>query len=337
MKAMSRRPLLAPFNPDTMSGIYPGDRSAVYQRVLGQQIEAADVPAQWLQVSWDGQPPGPLVSVDRGSEEAYCISDFRLVISDPREACRALAAELFARDMDLHACGSCGFWDEVTGTTADELPSGRCAFPVAGVEPALAPPELAVQSAFSLACTHWIPRDQFVPPVKVSDGDHAQANVAPTAAAASEVAGPSPWQRVRSLLTRARRDPDDPRRKPIPLPKKVTAVGTEPCFVCQGRIARLGSHTIRTDEGDNETFTIWRCHICYSTYLGDWIDRWVRLDSLETQEAFYRIAPPVASDLLSRFHAAKVQDAAARQDLELQLRSLTAETEPVSRQVKQGR
>lgn len=342
---MSRRPLLASFNLHTMSGIHPGRRSAVFQRLLVQQVDSSDSPALWLQVSWDGQPPGPAVHADRNSSEGSGITAFRLATPDPQKSYEALSGELKRVGFDLHACGACAFWDGMIGVTADGLPAGRCTYPVNEAEPVLAPPALAVQSAFSLACTHWTVGDKAsAARISIGDaGDSPHTNSAIPAPSTPEGPkrrpAPSQWQRLHSLLTRSKSNSSDSRSKPIALPKKVTAVGTEPCFVCQGRIARLDSHTIATQEGDNETFTVWRCHTCYTTYLGDWIDRWVRLDSLETQEAFYRIPPAVASDLLGQYQAAKAEREIpdARERLELRLRRLIAETEPLSRQLKQGR
>ena len=70
--------------------------------------------------------------------------------------------------------------------------------------------------------------------------------------------------------------------------------GTEPCFACQGRIANLGALAVATPEGDKQTFSVWRCRSCYTYYLNDWIDRWERTDSLETEESYYRLCPTEA-------------------------------------------
>jgi hypothetical protein len=75
--------------------------------------------------------------------------------------------------------------------------------------------------------------------------------------------------------------------------------GTERCFACQGRIANLGALAVATPEGDKQTFSVWRCRLCYTYYLNDWIDRWERTDSLETEERYYRLAPAEAMELLA--------------------------------------
>ena len=75
--------------------------------------------------------------------------------------------------------------------------------------------------------------------------------------------------------------------------------GTEPCFACQGRIANLGALAVASPEGDKQTYSVWRCRQCFTYYLNDWIDRWERTDSLETEETYYRLAPQEALEILA--------------------------------------
>jgi hypothetical protein len=56
---------------------------------------------------------------------------------------------------------------------------------------------------------------------------------------------------------------------------------------------------VATPEGDKQTFSIWRCRTCYTYYLNDWIDRWERTDSLETEERYYRLSPAEALEVLA--------------------------------------
>ena len=117
--------------------------------------------------------------------------------------------------------------------------------------------------------------------------------------------------------------------------------GTEPCFACQGRIANLGALTVDTDEGDKHTYSVWRCRACHTTYLNSWIDRWERLDSLETEETYYRIAPAEAVEVLAvidgvvggEHPAGRHTRAAERAWFEAFVR----ERRPLSHQRKQGR
>jgi len=314
--------MLDPFNLDSMSGVHPGRRAAIYQRLLVAPRERAGLPARWFRLSWDGLPPGPIFHSDGKAAEEN-LPEFRLALSDSRQTGAALAHELGRRGWSLHACTTCAYWREQPQATPDGIASGRCTFMPDGISPD-AVPELMSQSALSLACPHWV------------DGGSAASLPAASEVVRGKPAPPAPslFRRLAALFTRKQGKRDRPTVSV--LPAKTNAVGTEPCFVCQGRIARIGSTTFATPQNDNETFTVWRCHACFTTYLGDWIDRWVRTDSLETEEAFYRIAPAVAGDLLAAFEA---RSAGAVDDdaLETRLRTLTQATEPLSRQVKQGR
>jgi hypothetical protein len=319
---MPDRPMLDPFNLDSMSGIHPGRRSAVYQRLLIAPRERAESPATWYRLSWDGHAPGPLFHAE-GNTLGDDLSEFRLALSESRQAGAELVRELGRRGWTLHACAACAFWREQPQATPDGIAAGRCAYRPDDISPGAAQ-ELLSQSALSLACPQWLAADNAAPLPPA--GETVSGEPAPPAS--------SLWRRLVALLFR----PQSARRRIAVsvLPAKSTAVGTEPCFVCQGRIARLGSTTFATRQNDNDTFTVWRCHACYTTYLGDWVDRWVRTDSLETEEAFYRIAPAVAADLLAAFEARRAETIDAG-TLETRLRALVQETEPLSRQVKQGR
>ncbi len=318
---MPDRPMLDPFNLDSMSGVHPGRRAAIYQRLLVAPRKPAGSPAHWFRLSWDGLAPGPLFHPD-GKAAAVSLPEFRLTLSDSRQAGAELAHELGRRGRSLHACTTCAFWREQPQATPDGIASGRCAYRPDDIAPDSAP-ELMRQSALSLACPHWV-------------AGGSAASLPPAGEAVSSKPAPSAtglWRRLAAFITggQGRRE----RPAAFVLPAKTSAVGTEPCFVCQGRIVRIGSTTFATPQNDKETFTVWRCHACFTTYLGDWIDRWVRTDSLETEEAFYRIAPAVAGDLLAAFEARR--PGAVDGALETRLRALVQATEPLSRQIKQGR
>jgi hypothetical protein len=117
--------------------------------------------------------------------------------------------------------------------------------------------------------------------------------------------------------------------------------GTEPCFACQGRIANLGALTVATDEDDKHTYSVWRCRSCFATYLNSWIDRWERLDNLETEETYFRLAPAEAVAALAvidgvvggEHPAGRGERTAQRTWFE----AFTAGRQPLSHQVKQGR
>jgi hypothetical protein len=117
--------------------------------------------------------------------------------------------------------------------------------------------------------------------------------------------------------------------------------GTEPCFACQGRIANLGALAVASPEGDKQTFSVWRCRQCFTYYLNDWVDRWERTDSLETEETYYRLAPhealeilAVIDDVVDAEHPARRHERDAQRAWMVQY---IGSRPPLSHQIKQGR
>jgi hypothetical protein len=152
----------------------------------------------------------------------------------------------------------------------------------------------------------------------------------------------SPWRRARIRIGRALSRPAAPLTLEQSLAERSgVGAGTEPCFVCQGRIANLGALAVETPEGDKQTFSVWRCRLCFTLYLSNWIDRWERVESLETEETIHRIAPFEAAELLTLFGAVRGGDHPAhRRDRSAQRAAILAfvgDREPLSHVVKQGR
>jgi hypothetical protein len=129
--------------------------------------------------------------------------------------------------------------------------------------------------------------------------------MAPLPKAAEISESKKPWAQRMALRLRRRLLPQPSSPSPAPsladslVERSGVGAGTEPCFACQGRIANLGALTVASPEGDKQTFSVWRCRVCHTLYLSDWIDRWERVDSLETEETIYRIAPVEAAELLA--------------------------------------
>jgi hypothetical protein len=148
------------------------------------------------------------------------------------------------------------------------------------------------------------------------------------------------WARWRNRLNRWLRPPRRNGEETI-VERSGVGAGTEPCFVCQGRIANLGALAVETPDGDRQTFSIWRCRNCYTTYLNDWIDRWERLDSLDTEETYYRIAPQEALALLTFINNVAGGEHPGRRSERSTQRSrllqFMAGRTPLSHQVRQGR
>lgn len=307
------------FNLETMSGVFPGTRTMVFQRVRVQPLEpgsldqgdTAPAMAQWVRLMWYEEPPA--CAVELGTN--------LLRIPQPLagDFGAKLAEALAANGLRYRTCGSCAFWQPAASKTGDGLPAGRCTW-TAGV-PVCGPStgDLAVQSLLALDCSHWEPAG--------SAGTLQQTQAAQTQAAQTqaeltqaEPAGVAP------IVKRAERESDErwswwgrlrrrlaghaaPSATPPPasqasweeriVERSGVGAGTEPCFACQGRIANLGALAVASPEGDKQTYSVWRCRQCFTYYLNDWIDRWERTDSLETEETYYRLAPQEALEILA--------------------------------------
>lgn len=338
------------FNLQTMSGIFPGTRTPVFQRVhvqpqatpaAGQETGALPV-RQWVQLAWYTEPAACVAyALQPGTAIDYEQPWVR--IADPLAADfnQRLQAALAAQQQQLISCGSCRFWARSPVVTPEGLPAGHCRFATDASAPADLPATLALQSALALDCPHWQPNatDMVVAETTAAAARQALAPM-PKVAESAEIRL-SLWQRFKKrLLIRLGRG--QPRNwETLFLERSGVGAGTEPCFVCQGRIANLGALTVATPEGDKQTFSIWRCRHCYTVYLNNWIDRWERLENLETEESYYRLAPAEAKDLLSVIysvvggeHPNRRQEREAERSYFL---SFMDTRSPLSHQIRQGR
>jgi hypothetical protein len=274
-----------------------------------------------------------------------------------------LQKALEANGVQLMACGSCALWQPAAAKTDDGLPAGRCMWEASrqdaganiSVGDACAPNTLAtkkvatstltVQSLLALDCSRW----------RAADGAGAQQPseepvvLEPMTKRAERESDArwSWWGRLRrrwagsaattdklSAVTTANWEDQIVERSGV-------GAGTEPCFACQGRIANLGALAVASPEGDKQTFSVWRCRQCFTYYLNDWIDRWERTDSLETEETYYRLAPQEALEILAVIdgvvdaeHPARRHERGAERAWMLQFIG----ARPVlSHQIKQGR
>jgi hypothetical protein len=333
---------LQPFNLETMSGVYPGTRTATFQRVRMYPVQTVDGEAAWFQLFWYSDPPG-VVLTSYIPGHAGPSGQPLLHIDDPQPSSMhtqlAVAAQLHG--WRLQTCGVCRWWRLLDIASADGVAVGHCAWP--GQERPNSSQELAAQSSLSLDCLHWMP----AAPVEVTQ-PNAEAYVSalpilrmPKAADLDPDRLPF-WRRMRRRIRLrfhswlGRPSPQAPLME-----RSGVGAGTEPCFVCQGRIANLGALAVETADGDKQTLSVWRCRNCYTLFANDWIDRWERLDNLETEETFYRISPAEAHRLLEMIlstiggdHPARRKERAGLRDAILQLLSAL----PVlSHQVRQGR
>jgi len=308
------------FNLQTMSGVFPGTRTMLFQRVrlrpvAAREDEGAPDEMRWARLLWYDDPAALVVALDGMAGQAAPEPGAALLrLADPHagDLLVRLAAALAAAGWRLQSCGGCQWWQRVTVPEAEAMPLGQCTFQ-ARVLPA--PPDaLAIQSMTALACEHFV----------------AAAAVTPAAAAVAAVAMKPvvkraeqetderwSWLRQSWHWTRQQLLPDrsgDGARNAPPAPsgsdpllaweerlveRSGVGAGTEPCFACQGRLANLGALAVASPEGDKQTYSVWRCRHCYTWCLNDWVDRWERLDSLETDESWYRLSPAEAREVLA--------------------------------------
>jgi hypothetical protein len=262
---------------------------------------------------------------------------------------KLLEEALAANGLRLMACGSCAFWQPMAVQTGDGLPAGRCSVRGNAGENACAPDALVAQSVLALNCSHWL----------AADGDKVQqpplresVELGPISKRAERESDErwSWWGRLRRRFAgRAAAGERQGQQATVTadswqeriVERSGVGAGTEPCFACQGRIANLGALAVASPEGDKQTYSVWRCRQCFTYYLNDWVDRWERTDSLETEETYYRLAPGEALEILAVIdgvvhaeHPARRHDRDAERAWMLQFIG----ARPVlSHQIKQGR
>lgn len=320
------------FNIQTMSGIYPGSRTMVYQRLRLRDHNSNT--GQWYQLQWYSDPTSAVLF---SIEENQPTTTARITLTEPQPSTfvAQLHEALSQTGQQADACFACRHWQALNVHTTDGIPAGRCRWRDANAE---LPTEIATQSALSLACEHFERSEQ-----------------APSAPAAANIPQPNPlrvpksaeldpdrlpfWSRLWHRLRHGNKPTQD--WASDILERSGVGAGTEPCFICQGRLANLGAIAVASQEGDKQTFSVWRCRSCYTTYLNDWTDRWERLESLETEELYFRVAPSEAYAALRIIHATKGGEHPGRREDRHQQREeillLVAKKIPLSHQVRQGR
>jgi hypothetical protein len=310
-----------------MSGVFPGTRTMLFQRVRLRPLAAVDAASpgdvaadaeaagalRWARLLWYSDPAALVVMLDGGAGQTSPEQgELLLRLAEPHagDLLVRLAAALAAAGWRLQSCGGCRWWQRVAVEEAEGMPQGQCT-DAAGALPVL-PDALAIQSMTALACGRFA----------------AVVDVTPAAAAVAPVT-------MKPVTKRAERESDErwswlrqswhwARRRLLPpaagdgaapaaphggdplaaweerlMERSGVGAGTEPCFACQGRLANLGALAVASPEGDKQTYSVWRCRHCYTWYLNDWVDRWERLDSLETEERWYRLSPAAALEALA--------------------------------------
>lgn len=348
------------FNLATMSGVFPGTRTMVFQRVRLQPLEAPEDRWQWARILWYDDPAACVVELeargdavpppDGGSARE---SQALVHISAPptKDVRTQLRRNLEVAGWQLRCCGTCAAWRPLTAATPDGLPVGRCTWRSAPEEEATLAPILGAQSMLALQCPHWSPADTAetsIPAPETVMPTPEAVMVAPMRKRAEEETDErwTFWGRMRRALggNRGQREAAADSLGTWEdglIERSGVGAGTEPCFACQGRIANLGALAVATPEGDKQTFSVWRCRSCYTFYLNDWIDRWERTDSLETEESYYRLSPTEAMDVLAVIDGVvHAEHPARRHERDAQRRwmlDFLAGRPRLSHQVKQGR
>lgn len=329
------------FNLETMSGIFPGTRTKTFQRLRLQALDDQAKQFIWAQVYWYTEPVACVVYAQpQASSIAGLTPLVRLTEPFGGDFNQRLQAALQQSGWQMASCGSCAFWQPLPSPNEDGLPTGRCLWTGASSTASALPASLATQANLALHCPRWqhaVGKQEQLPPT------NAQPALAPMRKAAEISESKLPyWVRLRKQVARLGKPPVKPQTWEEKLVERSgVGAGTEPCFACQGRIANLGALAVETPEGDKQTFSVWRCRSCYTVYLNDWIDRWERLDNLETEEKYYRIAPAEALDLLTIIDAVTDGDHPGRrrerQSERLRILDYLAERTPLSSQIRQGR
>ncbi len=329
------------FNLATMSGVFPGDRTQVFQRLRLQPLDDATGEMIWAQVLWYTDPVACVLYLQNNVKDARGITPL-LRMAEPLagDFNQQLQVALRQAGWQLQSCGSCRFWQAVNQRNADQLPIGQCTWQSEPDGTVAVPALLVTQSNLALRCPHW----------QLAGAAQAQNATAPLtqpiapmrkAAEISESKLPY-WQRRWKQWSRLGQAPIPSKNWAEKLIERSgVGAGTEACFACQGRLANLGALAVETVEGDKQTFSIWRCRTCHTTYLNNWIDRWERLDNLETEETYYRVAPAEALALLIMIDNVVGGDHPGRRRERNVQRSrflhFLHERTPLSHQIKQGR
>lgn len=246
-----------------------------------------------FRIALRGETAGSLVLIPATPNRPWLLTRADVIIvtvSLPPEASfsaifRELEAGLAAQGLEMAGCGNCGHWLAPAGDDVEA--AGHCAWARAE-RPASA---VSAQTALASPCQQFMPASQGAP--------------APVAAAPAPALASRPfWQRWL---------PASPQRLTAnSLEERVVEQsgkrpGTIPCQVCPGRMANLGAQKCRTDSGDERTFSVWRCRTCLAYFLNDWTDKWVRTDSLEVVDIYYRLAPQEALECLARIEATQAK------------------------------
>lgn len=329
------------FNLDTMSGIYPGTRTQVYQRLRLRRQEDAQAAPTWYTLQWYSAPAALVLHAvqQRGTAEP------ELTLTpheDPLHFSATLREELDAHGLCADACFDCRHWQPQQRTNDHGVPVGQCTWGQSEQHGSdQADRMLRAQTGLSLACASFQRRDDSHAFAAYAGPDESSLRLQKSAELDPDRLPfwPRLWRKLAGRDRRRAMSAHDWADQLVE--RSGVGAGTEPCFVCQGRLANLGALAVETDEGDKQTLSVWRCRECYTTYLNDWTDRWERLESLETEERYFRLAPAEAHAVLHIIHTIPGGDHPAqgreRRHHRAQILAMLAGKRALSHQIRQGR
>lgn len=197
----------------------------------------------------------------------------------------AVGAAAATHGWEVQTCGTCAYWQALDADSHEG--AGRCTWPRDGQPLGSS----AQQRVMAAPCAHFaVTIETPQPPIE------------PPSTPAPAVS-PSWWNRLRQRGSKSPTAVSDPRERTI-VEQSGKRPGTIPCLACPGRMANLGAAKCRTAEGDERTFSVWRCRQCLGYYLNDWTDKWVRTDALEVVDVYYRLAPQEALTCLAEIERA---------------------------------
>lgn len=311
-----------------MSGVFPGSRTAQFERIRLRPLQKPGDELHWARLLWYDEPRACVLYLQAraGQDEAPLL---RLQVVDPNTLIAELRTALGEAGYGLEACATCQHWRPAADFDKDQLPHGHCAWRQDGASILPALNMITAQSGFALSCRHWRAAVEVQPASDVQHADESPKRAA-VEKKAQERAARSLRGRLKQLLSAKSKD-DAPPASTLDMrliEQSGVGAGTEPCLACQGRIANLGAQRSHTAEGDQQAYSVWRCRRCHTLYLNHWIDRWVRLDTLETVESYFRITPAEAIMLLIDIE---------QQADDTNFKTTVNACRSLSKQVKQGR
>jgi len=316
------------FNTKTMSGIHPGSRTAQANIIRWQSQSDGEIGLGWARILWPGEGGDAEVYLLKNGQGWADQPALRVPGESSGKPIGALMEALTASGRQPRVCGTCRWWQPLTKTANPEgVPLGLCSWADDGVNTVTGNCE---QSALALECPHW------------QTGAQTPALLfAKPAAAEAPTPSAGWWAGLKKRLMGKSESNQPIPSLPVMTERSGVGAGTERCLACHGRIANLGALTLATESDDKRTVSVWRCRLCHTFYLNDWIDRWERLDSLETDESYYRLAPGEAFGLLTLFRETPggehPKERHSRGAQRLQIEAFLKDRLRLLHQIKQGR